>query len=165
MNKPTLYRQRVIPKECIHLKDDVVLFRSRDYILTSWNTIRPKKDLHHGLSCYFLKEGYKVSKFYTREHTLIRWYCDIVQHTYDADSDTYIFKDLLADVIVYPDSSIKVDDLDELADAFEEGLISKAELTASLRAANRLLRQIYEGEFETIQDEINRLEDTYLPWG
>ena len=63
MKPPILYRKRLIPDECILLKDDILLYRDEDILVTKWNTIRPKKDLHHGMSCYFLKKGIKVSKF------------------------------------------------------------------------------------------------------
>ena len=45
---------------------------------------------------------------------MLFWYCDIVDHTFDTATDTYIFTDLLVDVIVYPDGFVKVVDLDEL---------------------------------------------------
>ena len=57
MTYPTLYRKRIIPDECVHLKDDIILHCSGEIILTQWNAIRPKKELHHGYSCYFLEEG------------------------------------------------------------------------------------------------------------
>ena len=113
MKRPILYRKRLIPEECILLKDDELLYRDEKKIITRWNTLHPKKDLDHGFSCYFLDKGIKVSKFYKADGSLICWYCDIVSHSYDEATDTYIFTDLLADVLVYPDGRIKVVDLDE----------------------------------------------------
>ena len=113
MKRPILYRKRLIPEECILLKDDELLYRDEKKIITRWNTLRPKKDLHHGFSCYFLDKGIKVSKFYKADGSLICWYCDIVTHSYDKATDTYVFTDLLADVLVYPDGRVKVVDLDE----------------------------------------------------
>ena len=122
MKKPAIFRKRLIPEECILLKDDVLLYCDAKLLITSWNTLKPKKDLDHGISCYFLNQGYKISKFYNHEGTLISWYCDIIDYTYDPDSDTYVVTDLLADVILYPDGFVKVVDLDELAEAFEKRL-------------------------------------------
>ena len=48
MKRPTLYRKRLIPEECILLKDDELLYRDEKTIITRWNTLKPKKDLHHG---------------------------------------------------------------------------------------------------------------------
>lgn len=158
MKIPTLYRKRLIPEECVLLKDDVLLYRDQEVIITRWNTIKPKKLLHHGLSCYFLDQGIKVSKFYGHEGQLLYWYCDIVEHLYDEATDTYIFTDLLADVIVHPDGYVKVMDLDELADAIESGLLTQQQLNRSLRTLNNLLTLIYHGGFSTLTAYIDRQE-------
>lgn len=59
-----IYRRRMIPDECILLKDDIILEQTKDLIVTKWNTLKPRRDFHHGYSCYFLSYGYKVSKLY-----------------------------------------------------------------------------------------------------
>ena len=160
MNAPTLYRRRLIPSETLLLKDDVILYHDEHRIVTRWSTIRPKKDLHHGFSCYLLDKGVKVNKFYNHNHELICWYCDIVSHSYDPASNTYIFTDLLADVLVYPDGRLKVVDLDEMADAVEQGLLSQEMLLKGLRRTNWLLSRIYDGTFSEIQDYINQVDQT-----
>lgn len=38
MKNPILYRRRIIPEECILLKDDRILFCDEDHIVTAWNT-------------------------------------------------------------------------------------------------------------------------------
>ena len=110
-----LYRKRLIPLECVQLKDDVILECDDEVILTKWSALKPKKDLHHGYSCYFRNKGYKVSKFYTADNTLMYWYCDIVDFDYNEETNELVVTDLLADVIVYPDGYVKVVDIDELA--------------------------------------------------
>jgi hypothetical protein len=150
MNVPTLYRKRLIPNECVALKDDTLLYRDEQILITKWNTLHPKKELHHGLSCYFLKDGIKVSKFCDKDDQLICWYCDIISYSWEKESDTYIFTDLLADVLVYPDGFVKVLDLDELADAAAVGLISRDQLDQSLRKTNWLLNLIYCGRFQEL---------------
>lgn len=159
MKTPILYRKRLIPAECLLLKDDSILHRDEETIITKWNTIRPKKDLHHGLSCYFLKHGIKVSKFYDAQNRLICWYCDIISYTYDKTADTYVFTDLLADVLVYPDGFVKVVDLDELADAQLAGLLGEELLQKALRQTNWLLNTIYKGTFKELQNYV----ETYEP--
>ena len=57
MADPILYRKRLIPEECVLLKDDRLLYRDEEIIVTAWNTLKPRKDLHHGRSCYYLREG------------------------------------------------------------------------------------------------------------
>lgn len=157
MPAPTLYRKRIIPEECVLLKDDKVLYRDKQIIVTGWHSLKPRKDLHHGYSCYFLKEGYKVSKFYREDSSLLYWYCDIVEYDYDGEKDTYIVTDLLADVIIYPDGFVKVVDIDELATALDDKLISEATLKKSLISLNNLLSIIYAGDFEKLQTPIEQL--------
>ena len=156
MTTPTLYRRRIIPDECILLKDDVILSCDEERIVTSWHALHPKKDLHHGGSCYFLKEGFKVSKFCHEDDSLLYWYCDIVDYDYNKETDTYIITDLLADVIVYPDGFVKVVDIDELVTARESGLLSEDMLKKALLTLNSLLQIIYEGGFADLQKPLEQ---------
>lgn len=158
MSDMKLYRKRIIPEECILLEDDIVLYRDQEVIITKWNTIRPKKTLHHGYSCYFLERGFKVSKFYDHDSNLISWYCDIISHTYDEAADTYVFTDLLVDVIVYPDGFVRVVDLNELADAARDGLLSAEQMQLALRRTDKLLSLIYKGAFPKLQKYIEDYE-------
>lgn len=155
MPAPILYRKRIIPQECILLKDDKILYQDEQMLVTCWNSLKPKKDLHHGYSCYFLNEGYKVSKFYRQDDSLMFWYCDIVEYDYQPETNTYIVTDLLADVVVYPDGFVKVVDLDELVTALDEKLISEDTLKKSLLSLNNLLNIIYSGNFNKIQTFID----------
>lgn len=158
MPTPILYRKRIIPDECVLLKEDKILHRDEQTIVTGWNTLKPRKDLHHGYSCYFFKEGYKVSKFYREDNSLLYWYCDIVEYDYHPDTDTYIVTDLLADVIIYPDGFVKVVDIDELVTALNEKLISEDTLKKSLLCLNNLLEIIYSGTFDKLKAPIENLQ-------
>ena len=60
-NELQIYRKRLIPEECILLKDDIIVEQNEDYILTKWKTLNPKTTFSHGCSCYYLKEGFKIS--------------------------------------------------------------------------------------------------------
>ncbi len=161
MPTPILYRKRIIPEECVLLRDDKILYCDDDMILTSWNTLKPRKDIHHGYSCYFLKEGFKVSKFYREDNSLVYWYCDIVSYDYDEAANTYIVTDLLADVLIYPDGFVKVVDIDELAEALEQKLIDESLLKKALLRLNHLLTIIYSGHFNTLQAPIEKISTTH----
>ena len=113
MEKLQIFRKRFIPDECIFLKDDIIIHRDDEHIITKWQTLNPKSTFACGSSCYFLKKGFKISKFYRHDGTLLYWYCDIAQFDYDAEAGILTMTDLLADVIVYPDGRCKVVDLDE----------------------------------------------------
>ena len=149
MTNLTLYRKRIIPDECILLKDDLILSCDEEHIITTWKALRPKKDLHHGSSCYFLKEGFKVSKFCRKDDSLL--YCDIVDFDSHPYENTLIVTDLLADVIIYPDGFVKVVDLNELVTALESRSISLDILKSSLLRLDRLLQIIYSGHFDSLK--------------
>ena len=159
MSKPILYRKRIIPEEIILLDKDEILYQDEGHIVTRWNTIKPKKILHHGCSCYFLKEGFKVSKFYREDGSLIYWYCDIISYTHDTEKDEYVFTDLLADVLIYPDGKVEVIDVGEIADALSDGTLTVEEMIPALRSLDKLLGLIYSGEFSRIQDMIDQIEE------
>lgn len=154
MTYPTLYRKRIMPEECIHLKDDIIIQCTNDIIVTKWNTLKPKKDLHHGYSCYFLNEGFKVSQFLRADNSLLYWYCDIVEYLFCPADNTMTSLDLLADVIVCPDGFVKVMDLDELSVALRQGTLSQELLEKCLLRLNHLLQIIYSGKFQTLQKYI-----------
>ena len=157
MEYPQLYRKRLIPQECVPLKDDVILRWDENLILTKWNALKPKKDLHHGYSCYFLKEGYKVSKFYTVDNRLLYWYCDIVDFD-KVENDRLVVTDLLADVIIYPDGFVKVVDIDEMVECLDNELISLEQLKHSLTQLDKLRQIIYADKFDTLTIYIEEAE-------
>ena len=157
MTVSKLYRRRLIPSECILLKDDIILEQNDELIITKWNTIHPKPDFSHGCSCYFLREGIKVSKIYREDGSLVYWYCDIVDFSFEESTETLTVTDLLADVILYPEGRMEVVDLDELAEAMERELITKEQMTTCLRNLNHLLSMIYRDKFDRLQTRLNSL--------
>ena len=152
MNPPVLYRRRLIPDECILLKSDTVLFCDEKILITKWDTIRPKADIKRGVSAYLWDEGFKLSRFYGHQDQFLYWYCDIISHDYVPGAGTCTVTDLLADVLIYPDGTVKVVDLDELSEAVEKDLISRKLLTESLRNLNALLEAIYSGRIKKYQN-------------
>lgn len=158
MKEFSLYRRRIIPNECILLKDDEMIYFEKDKLVTRWNTIRPKKDIHHGISCFFLADGFKVSKFYGHDNNLLYWYIDIISHKWEEDTSSLYVTDLLADVIIYPDGFVKVVDVEELAEAFEKGDLSPDVLCDALRKLNRILTAIYSDEFREMKEFVESFE-------
>ena len=149
MAYPALIRKRLIPFETIPLKDDIIDIMEDGLIVTHWNVIKPRKDFQKGISCYFYKEGYKISRFMDVDGALVYFYCDIIDSEYDEKTNTYIFTDLLADVIIYPDGRVKVVDLGEVAEAMESGIISKELVIKALNRLDKLLDIVYtEGGLE-----------------
>ena len=155
MDALKLYRKRYIPNETVYLKDDVVLDREDAVIVTKWNVLHPKAAFSHGISCYYLDRGWKVSKFMDKNDRLVYYYCDIIDTEYREAENAYIFTDLLADVIVYENGFVKVVDLAEIADAREGGIIGEREVSLALRRLDALLELIYDGRFAEL---LGRLE-------
>ena len=151
-----LYRRRYMPDETVELKDDLILYRDDNILVTKWNILKPRKDIDHGISVYYMKEGFKISKFYRHDGSLLYWYCDIVEYTRRPEDNALIVTDLLADIILYPDGRMHVVDLDELAEALEKGLITQAQMSACLRQLNNLITIIYRDKFDRLQNPLDR---------
>lgn len=152
----TLYRRRLIPDECICLKNDNIIFQNDTEILTIWKTLHPKNDFAKGISYYVIDKGWKISKFYNLQNELVHIYCDIIDSIYQEQNDSYIFTDLLADVIIENNGMIKVVDLDELATALNSQLLSSQLITTALYRLNDLLVAIYNKEFQKYTDTLDQ---------
>ena len=63
------------------------------------------------------------------------------------------------DVIVYPDGFVRVVDLDELADAVRDKLLSAEDMQLALRRTDKLLSLIYKGKFSNLQKYIEDYEE------
>ncbi len=158
----TLYRKRLIPNECICLKNDKIIDKTDTYIVTQWDTIHPKNEFASGISLYLMDKGWKISKFYTTEHKLLYIYCDIIDTSFDVKTDTYVFTDLLADVIIENDGFVRVVDLDELSDACESSIISNEMLVTALYRLNGLLTLIYDHKLDQYLELLEKFEQQQI---
>lgn len=158
MKEFSLYRKRIIPKECILLQNDKILSFADNRLVTRWNVLHPKKDLHHGISCFFLSHGWKVSKFYDKQNQLLYWYIDVISHQWSRDGDALYVTDLLADVLIYPDGFVEVVDIDELSEALEAGDIDARTLCEALRKLDSILKKIYHGDFKELARYVESFE-------
>lgn len=157
MKVEKIYRRRIIPEECIPLESDIIVSQDDETLVTRWNTLHPKASFSHGCSCFFLNEGIKVSKLYRSDNTLLHWYCDIVEYTWGPQEGVLTYTDLLADVVVHPEGSVKVLDLDELAEAVERNLLTKEQTTSCLRSLHHLLTLVYREKFDRLQAPLEKL--------
>lgn len=147
-SNPLLYRRRFIPDELKPLTDDKILYMDDDIIITSWNTLKPRSDFASGLSAYYRKEGFKISRHYGADGSFTRWYCDIIIES--KEENALVFSDLLIDVVIFPDGTVRVVDLDEAADALEQKLITPDMLALALRSTNKLLSYISQNRFSEL---------------
>lgn len=150
MKKPSIFRTRFIPFETVDISSDELLFRDDEILITRWKAIKPRADISGGISYTFLKEGIKISRFYDAEKKFAYWYCDIIDVQYDRDNDRYTLIDLLLDVKLMPDGTMKVLDADELAAALEEGLITQEQACRSLKKMDGILKKVYNGSFPPV---------------
>lgn len=170
MTIPLLYRRRFIPDELVQLNRDTILIMDNDLLITKWNSLHPRKDIARGISAFYLDRGFKISKLYDYKDQLVYWYCDIIQVKTDESKDEWvansnpankksiIIEDLLIDIILYNDGTINILDLDELADAMDQNLITRKEAAYALKTAHKLLNIIYSGKISTLTDPINQAE-------
>lgn len=152
MDKPLLYRKRYIPLEVKSLNDDEILFADDEIIVTKWNTFKPKKYFSNGISCTFINDGYKISKFMNENGELVYYYCDIIKSEYQKDENIWIFTDLLADVKIYPNGATEVVDLGELSQAYRKNLISAEIVMEALEKLDKLLNLVYSGKWKDLTD-------------
>lgn len=146
MTHPALYRRRFIPDEIINLKHDNIVYIDESLIKTEWQTIKPRDDFSHGISWYFLERGFKVSKFFKETGCLHYIYCDIIEYEYRPSDNSYIFSDLLVDVIVNNNGTVHVLDIAEIAEALDASLITLSQAKDALTKLDALLKIIYEGK-------------------
>ncbi|MCR5201882.1 MAG: DUF402 domain-containing protein [Lachnospiraceae bacterium] len=158
MSDIRLFRKRLIPLENIELKDDIVDLVNDDIILSHWHVLKPRKDIDRGISVYYLKKGIKISKEFDAKGNLVYYYCDIIDTDYNDTTKVYTFTDLLVDVLVYPDNSVKIVDLDEFAEALELSLISTPQVGHALKITDDLLKHIYNNEFDELIKPITDIE-------
>lgn len=154
MKPVRLFRKRYFPDELIELKDDKILFQDDSLLVTKWDVLKPRKDIASGYSAYFIKKGIKLSRVLNQAGELVYWYCDIIHTCHDEAENTYTFHDLLVDVLIYPDGSVRVVDLDELADIMRQNILSKDIAADALLQTDTLLRMIYGGRFSELTEPI-----------
>lgn len=153
-----IFRKRLIPEECVPLLKDKILSRTENMLITCWDTLNPKTTFSKGISLYVIDKGWKISKFFDACNNFVYWYCDIIHTDYNEENDSYVFTDLLADVIIEPSGTVKVVDLNEFETAYKKGLISIDEILNALSKLHALLDIIYTGKFGQYTTLIERFE-------
>ena len=150
-------RKRYIPDEVISLTNDTIYYVSDELIVTGWRAIRTRPDISGGFSAYYPKLGIKASKLFDGDGRLLYWYNDISELSFVGKNIN--FTDLLIDLVVYPDNSIRILDLDEFAEAVEKNYITKEQEVKALNSFHVLLDYIYNDEYSLLQEPIYALEE------
>lgn len=91
-----------------------------------WLTILPKNDF------------YCITAMMNANNEILLWYIDMIAgQGIDTEGIPY-FDDLYLDLVVYPDGTIKVDDMDELEEALLLKDITQEQYELAIRTSNRL---------------------------
>lgn len=91
-----------------------------------WLSILPQNDY------------YCITAMMNEKSDILLWYIDmIVAQGIDVDGIPY-FDDLYLDLVVYPNGTIKVDDMDELEDALTAKDITKEQFDLAIRTSDQL---------------------------
>ncbi len=91
-----------------------------------WLSILPQND------------SYCITAMMNADNEILLWYIDMIAaQGIDADGIPY-FDDLYLDLVVYPDGTIIVDDMDELETALETKDITQAQFNLAISTSNKL---------------------------
>lgn len=91
-----------------------------------WLSILPQNDF------------YCITAMMNTNNDILLWYIDMIaEQGIDADGIPY-FDDLYLDLVVYPDGTIKVDDMDELEEALSLKDITQEQFSLAISTSNKL---------------------------
>ena len=105
-------------------------FRGEDIVVCDkgikWLSILPEND------------WYCITAMMNEKEEILLWYIDMIAaQGIDADGVPY-FDDLYLDLVVYPDGTVLVDDMDELEEALKQKDISQEQFDLALATSDRL---------------------------
>lgn len=99
-------------------------FRGEDIVVCDkgikWLSILPRDDY------------YCITAMMDENDEILLWYIDMIAAQGIGEDGIPYFDDLYLDLVVYPDGTIVVDDMDELEDALETGDITEAQFQLAL---------------------------------
>lgn len=91
-----------------------------------WLSILPQNDF------------YCITAMMNANDEILLWYIDMIaEQGVDTDCVPY-FDDLYLDLVVYPNGTIKVDDMDELVDALSQKDITEDQFNLAISTSNKL---------------------------
>jgi predicted RNA-binding protein associated with RNAse of E/G family len=94
----------------------------------------------------FYHEHFAVMELRSPDQRLLGYYCDIVSKL-EKRGDEYFIKDLLLDLWLATDGSMRELDWDEFQDAAERGLLTMDEHRCATETFSRLKREVHVGRF------------------
>ena len=80
---------------------------------------------------------YCITAMMNEKEDIILWYIDMIE-SQGVEDDVPYFNDLYLDLVVYPDGNIITDDMDELEDAFKNGIITEQQFHLAINTKEEL---------------------------
>lgn len=89
-----------------------------------------------------IQKNWSVTTMFNEKNAIIQWYFDITkQNSIDANGQPF-YDDLYLDVVVFPSGEVVLLDEDELKDALEQEVITKADFDLAYNVANEIMNGI-----------------------
>ena len=87
------------------------------------------------------EENFCITVMMGSESEILLWYIDMIAgQGMDEDGIPY-FMDLYLDLVVYPDGTIIIDDMDELEEALSNGDITQQQYAMAVSTSDKLIKQ------------------------
>jgi predicted RNA-binding protein associated with RNAse of E/G family len=91
---------------------------------------------------YVLTTKYLPKKFFRKNQKISIWYADIIENIeYDTDG-VAVFIDKYLDVYFTPQGDIKIDDRDELDEAYKSGELSQSQYDSALKECDLIIGEL-----------------------
>ena len=87
-------------------------------------------------------DWYCITAMMNEDGNILLWYIDMIANQGIDDDGVPYFDDLYLDLVVYPDGTIVVDDMDELEDALSQQDITQEQYDLAIETSKRLQRGI-----------------------
>lgn len=147
MSTPKRFKRRLMPEEVIDITSDTLHFMDSKLLITSWSSQDMDTEADFNYSWAYLDDGFQIHRKMDKDGNFLYWYIDILAIEYSEQQHAYTLTDLIVDVVVHPDGYVDVIDLDEMAEAMEQGFISQEQVVLALRHLDTVLRLNYAKKF------------------
>ena len=94
-----------------------------------------------------LNENFAITTMFNKNGEIVQWYIDITYENGVEKGEPYMV-DLFLDIVVLPTGEVIEKDKDEIEEALQNNLITKAQYELAYETFHRVLNQIQEGTFK-----------------
>ena len=127
--------------KCI-ISKDIHGKRLNSELLNGYIGLIDIKEVRKWLSILPQNDWYCITAMMDEQGKVLLWYIDMIaKQGIDYDGVPY-FDDLYLDLVVYPDGTIVVDDMDELEDALSKNDITQEQFDLAIKTSHKLQQGI-----------------------